>query len=192
MANKVDDSPIVVNLTQDMECSPYYHVGLLDMDREDGKPIETKSMNGVTRKHVYWRPRDPVTEEEMGKTVTSNVKPDNVLEFGPGTLGPRKTIWLLPDGFSELPEAVKRETIGEELASMGMFFQKVHYQNRAIIEGLEIAAEKEPQIMDKIRSLVEDTELDDQLALKRLRQLEEFLEVVDRGSKSKKPDSDSN
>lgn len=175
------DSPIVLNLTKDMELNPEFLIGEF-VDRE------TRHEGGVVREIVEWYPKDAVKKDESERLVRTSVKPGNVLEYGPGMISPRQIYVLLPDKYSELPKAIKENGSDENpFATLGLFFQEVHYQKLALIESLEIATDQEPEIMENIRTLVKSSELDDE----RILRFERLLDRIEERAKNQSKNSSS-
>jgi len=154
--------PILVNLAQNLEYVPDYHVGTVDTDDVDeGEELDT----GDKREQVRWTPKD-ATDSPPDIWPTS-IKKGNMVTFPPGSISPRAVVWLLPDRFSELPEDVKRSDVGLVLSEF--------YKNKEVERALQEIAENEPEIMDKIRAATQPGELDDQVS-KRFNQLLDSVE----------------
>lgn len=179
--NDQAEHPLVLNFTQKMEFAQNFLIGQY-VDQE------TKTRNGETRTIVEWYPTDAVDKEESDNLQRTEVYPDNLLTWGQGEISPRKIYVMLPDGYSELPDMVKSDAPGDSVASLGRFFAQFHYQYRAVLEALEVVAENEPEVMEKVRFATRNSELDDAMTEK----AREFFEMVDEFSENQSSNSSSN
>ena len=169
-SNEKDD-PVVVNLSQRMEFEDNFHIGRFENR-------EPRRGGGEVRDHFEWVPKDAVDRREAKRLQKSSVKPGNVLEFGPGTLSPRKIYWLLPDYPTELPDEVRQSDVG-------VWLERLHYQKQSVIRALEVTAEKEPQIMSKVRTAM-SSELDDRVQ----KSVNKVLQQAENVSKARNADDE--
>lgn len=162
--NKKDD-PIVLNLSQTLEYQDNFLVGRL---ANPPKPVEA---NDEVRKIFEWYPHDAVEKQEAQRLQKTSVRSGHVLTIGQGEVSPRKVYMLLPDKFSEVPGEVKRSKVGNVLAQ---FYQQKQYER-----ALKIVADNQPEIMDKVRTAVKSSELDDQIKKQVQDELEMLQKIAD-------------
>ena len=148
------DDPLILNLAQNLEYTDGYLMGkMLDPPEKVGED--------VVRLKFEWEAIDAVTEEENNEKQKTFVLKKNVITIDAGEVSPRKIYILLPDQFTEISDELKRG-FGEEEPKklLGLVLAKF-YRASQIIEELEMVADNEPEIMEKVGFAVKNSELDD-------------------------------
>ena len=85
----------------------------------------------------------------------------NVITIEAGEASPRKIYILLPDRFTEVSDELKRGFGDDDPKKvLGLVLAKF-YRASQVIEALEMVADNEPDIMEKVDFAVKNSELDD-------------------------------
>lgn len=148
------DDPLILNLAQNLEYTDGFLMGkLLD-------PPETVGSD-VVRQKFEWEAVDAVTEEENNEKQKTFVLKKNVITLEAGEVSPRKIYVLLPDNFTEVSDELKRGFGDDDPKKvLGLVLAKF-YRASQVIEALEMVADNEPDIMEKLDFAVKNSELDD-------------------------------
>lgn len=148
------DDPLILNLSQNLEYTDGYLMGkLLNPPEKVGED--------VVRLKFEWEAIDAVTEEENDEKQKTFVLKKNVITVEAGEVSPRKIYILLPDRFTEVSDELKRGFGDNDPKQvLGLVLAKF-YRSSQIIEALEMVADNEPEIMEKVGFAVSNSELDD-------------------------------
>jgi hypothetical protein len=171
-AKKKTDDPIVLNLAQNLEMNRRHLVGqFLDEDAN----IESDP----PRKTVKWKPSDAVDKEQAEEPVRTSVRKGHHFTIGSGHISPRTVHVLLPDQLEELPDVFSGSSSGpvsDPRQNLGIFFGYM-YQQQGAQRALEVAARQEPEVVRKVETLVQNSELDDKAAMRVQRAIERVADA---------------
>ncbi|MCU4753421.1 hypothetical protein OB919_15765 [Halobacteria archaeon AArc-curdl1] len=170
------DKPIILNFSQTHKYEENHVAGVLaDQNKIGRDPFKELSEGGVTRTKVHWHPRDVKNPEHTDNLLQSYTR--HIHRIPPGVVSPRGVIILNPDQFHELPNDMQK-------GSMGVFYKKL-YESQGYKDLLEMAIKYESDIYSKVERAMKNSQLDDELAMQRIRQLEQIKQAVDaKGKKS--------
>jgi len=166
--------PILHNYTQNLRSHASHHVGVFR-----GKTTPFGEEN--PRVTVAMEPKDAKSKEESNRTCRYSVRQDRILEFPPGTLGPRAHWYLMPDKADQLSRRVRNDE------QLGPFFE-AWFKQQNLIKALKFKARQENEIMDKLRFTTRPSELDDAA----ISQMNSLMETVEKhANKMNSSSSDS-
>jgi len=157
------DDPIILNLAQTLEYTDNFLIG------KQLNPPE-KVGDEVVRLKFEWEAIDAVTEEENSEKQKTYPLKDHVIEIGAGEVSPRKIYILLPDRFTEVSNELKRGFGDDDPTQvLGLILAKF-FKASQMIEALQMIANNEQKIFEKVQMAVSNSQLDD--AVK-----EQFMEM---------------
>jgi|GEM_PF-5616123 len=124
---------------------------------------------------------DAKKQEQAQQIQTLKPKETNVVEFPPGMISPYAVTMVFPDLPSQLPRAV--QTAGtREQPDLGVIFNKIHYQNQALVEGLYTVAEQRPDVLNAIKEVTVESRLDEEKTQQMVKTVDEVMGAVNRNS----------
>lgn len=190
-SNDKKDDPLVLNFAQTLEKPDRFLFGkVMDNDNlpENQLPIDKTEKNGESRTVVNWLPHDAEHPEDVTRQESSVLSRHHVV-IGQGEMSPRKIHVLFPDSFKEVSDEFTGEMGQKEaMRKLGMVIAQF-YQSQAARKALEIVADNESQVFDKVEKNLKNSQLDDELSQMVQQEIDQATERAKQMKSSSSSDS---